>query len=167
MIYLKRAIDSLIISYTERIFKISVENYYSIFQKLCAIILLVTKERVIKIKILICDDSITIRKKLRGAIQLDEPIEFIETKNGQEAIDAYKEEQPQIVFMDIIMPEVDGIQALSTIRAFDNKAIVIMLSSVGTKQNLKTALENGASDFIQKPWDINNLNRILSKYVRS
>lgn len=137
------------------------------FQKLCAIIILVTIEGVIKIKILICDDSITIRKKLRGAIKLDGPLEFFEAKNGLEAITAYKEQQPDVVFMDIIMPELDGIEALSKIRAYDSQAIVIMLSSVGTKQNLRTALEKGASDFIQKPWDINNLNRILSKYVRS
>lgn len=117
------------------------------------------------IKILICDDSITIRKKLRGAIELNCPIEFFEAKNGIEAVEFYKNKQPNIVFMDIIMPELDGIEALSQIIAFDSKAIVIMLSSVGTKQNLKSALEKGAIDFIQKPWDIDNLNRILSKYI--
>lgn len=117
------------------------------------------------IKILICDDSITIRKKLQGAISIDENIEFYEAKNGLEAIEKYKEVTPNIVFMDIIMPECDGIEALINIMQHDSKAKVIMLSSVGTKMNLKAALENGASDFIQKPWDIKNLNTVLSKYI--
>lgn len=117
------------------------------------------------IKILICDDSITIRKKLQGAISVDSEIEFIEAKNGVEALEKYKTEKPNIVFMDIIMPEKDGIEALSDIMDFDSNAKVIMLSSVGTKMNLKNALELGASDFIQKPWDIKNLNTVLSKYI--
>jgi two-component system chemotaxis response regulator CheY len=116
-------------------------------------------------KILICDDSITIRKKLQGAIHKAEDITFIEAKNGLEAIEKYKEHQPTIVFMDIIMPIKDGIDALQEIIAYDEKAIIIMLSSVGTKQNLKSALNMGASDFIQKPWDEKNLNSILDKYI--
>jgi two-component system chemotaxis response regulator CheY len=90
---------------------------------------------------------------------------FYEAKNGQEAIDLYEAHQPNIVFMDIIMPEKDGIEALRGIKVVDAKAIVIMLSSVGTKNNLKMALSLGASDFIQKPWDVNNLNTILQKYI--
>ncbi|MCH4888165.1 response regulator [Acidaminobacter sp. JC074] len=117
------------------------------------------------IKILICDDSITIRKKLQGAISIDKEIEYYEAKNGVEAIKMYKDVSPNIVFMDIIMPEQDGIEALKQIMTYDPKAVVIMLSSVGTKMNLKVALESGASDFIQKPWDIKNLNTVLSKYI--
>ncbi|MBN2795893.1 MAG: response regulator [Clostridia bacterium] len=117
------------------------------------------------IKILICDDSITIRKKLQGAIKLDQTIEFYEAKNGVEAIVEYETHRPNIVFMDIIMPEKDGIEALKGIIAIDENAKVIMLSSVGTKSNLKVALENGASDFIQKPWDVHNLNTIIRKYI--
>jgi two-component system chemotaxis response regulator CheY len=117
------------------------------------------------IKILICDDSVTIRKKLQGAINIEKEIEFIEAKNGTEAIEQYQKHKPHIVFMDIIMPEIDGISALRSIMEEFENAIVIMLSSVGTKQNLKQALEIGASDFIQKPWDVKNLNMILRKYI--
>lgn len=126
----------------------------------------IEKERVIIVlKILICDDSITIRKKLQGAIDLSLDTTFFEAKNGQEAVEQYQLNQPDIVFMDIIMPEMDGIDALKAIMQIDGDAKVIMLSSVGTKANLKTALENGASDFIQKPWDIKNLNTIITKYI--
>jgi two-component system, chemotaxis family, chemotaxis protein CheY len=117
------------------------------------------------LKILICDDSITIRKKLQGAISIDSEIEFFEAKNGQEGITQYEINKPNIVFMDIIMPELDGIEALKGIISNDKNAVVIMLSSVGTKNNLKDALKNGASDFIQKPWDVKNLNTIIRKYI--
>lgn len=116
------------------------------------------------IKILICDDSITIRKKLQGAIEI-ENAEFFEAKNGEEALEQYELNTPDLVFMDIIMPVKDGIEALKDIIAFDNNAKVVMLSSVGTKSNLKIALEYGASDFIQKPWDLKNLNMIVNKYI--
>ena len=117
------------------------------------------------IKILICDDSITIRKKLQGSIQLPDEVTFLEAKDGQEAIELYESHQPTLVFMDIIMPVKDGIEALKSIMTFDKNAIVIMLSSVGTKSNLKEALSLGASDFIQKPWDAKNLNTVIQKYI--
>ncbi len=117
-------------------------------------------------KIMICDDSITIRKRLRDAIMIADRCEFIEARNGQEAVNLYKNEKPCVIFMDIIMPELDGVQALEQIMSYDEKAKIIMLSSVGTKQNLKRALELGAKDFIQKPWDVGNLNTILAKYIK-
>lgn len=144
-----------------------VKNFHCLFLKtMCYNNVSTSNKGVIKIiKILICDDSITIRKKLQGAISIGKDIEFYEAKNGREAIEKYKEITPNIVFMDIIMPEQDGIEALTQIMQYDSDAVVIMLSSVGTKMNLKAALENGASDFIQKPWDIKNLNTVLSKYI--
>lgn len=119
-----------------------------------------------ELKILICDDSAMIRKKLKGAIQLANQCTIFEAKNGVEAVDIYIKEMPDIVFMDIIMPEADGIQALSNIVKYNPDAKVVMLTSVGTKKNLKFALELGATDFIQKPWDIQNLNSVISKYIK-
>lgn len=133
---------------------------------MCYNIISSKKKGVIKIiKILICDDSITIRKKLQGSIQLPDEVTFLEAKDGQEAIELYESHQPTLVFMDIIMPVKDGIEALKGIMTFDKNAIVIMLSSVGTKSNLKEALSLGASDFIQKPWDAKNLNTVIQKYI--
>lgn len=96
---------------------------------------------------------------------MSDEVTFIEAKNGVEAIEMYDKHGPTLVFMDIIMPEKDGIDALKGIIELDPKAIVIMLSSVGTKSNLKAALSLGASDFIQKPWDLKNLNTVIQKYI--
>lgn len=114
-------------------------------------------------KVLVCDDSITIRKKLGKALQSIIECEVVEAENGMEAIRLYKETIPNLVFMDIVMPEKDGLEAVAEIRLHDQKAKIVMLSSVGTKENLKTALKLGAVDFIQKPWNIERLQEIIEE----
>ena len=81
-------------------------------------------------KILISDDSILSRKQLKDAIlRLGTPT-FIETSNGQDAIDSYKREKPNLVFLDIVMPVKDGNAAIREIREYDPKAEIIIVSSV-------------------------------------
>ena len=117
-------------------------------------------------KILICDDSLMIRRQLRNSILELGPHEVLEAGNGNMAIEMYRENKPNLVYMDIIMPELDGIGAVKGIRQFDEMAQVVMLSSVGTKENLRDALEAGAVDFIQKPIELDVLKRTLSKFSR-
>ena len=115
-------------------------------------------------KILICDDSTMIRRQLTNMIFELGDFEILEASNGSSAIDIYKENKPSLVFMDIIMPELDGIGAVNGIIAFDKMAKVVMLSSVGTKDNLSKALKAGAVDFIQKPVEADVLERTIDKY---
>ncbi len=117
------------------------------------------------VKILICDDSALIRKKLKEELNEIGNIEVLEADNGEKAIEMYKKELPSMVFMDIVMPEKDGIQSAREIIQFDNEAKIIMLSSVGTKTNLKGALEAGACDFIQKPWYKLQIKSIVNKII--
>lgn len=113
-------------------------------------------------KILISDDSILSRKQLKDAIlRLGIPT-FIETSNGQDAIDSYKREKPNLVFLDIVMPVKDGNAAIREIREYDPKAEIIIVSSVGTQAQLKAAIESGAKDFIQKPMNTNQIASIIS-----
>ena len=113
-------------------------------------------------KILISDDSILSRKQLKDAIlRLGTPT-FIETSNGQDAIDSYKREKPNLVFLDIVMPVKDGNAAIREIREYDPKAEIIIVSSVGTQAQLKAAIESGAKDFIQKPMNPNQIASIIS-----
>ena len=113
-------------------------------------------------KILISDDSILSRKQLKDAIlRLGTPT-FIETSNGQDAIDSYKREKPDLVFLDIGMPVKDGNAAIREIREYDPKAEIIIVSSVGTQAQLKAAIESGAKDFIQKPMNPNQIASIIS-----
>lgn len=113
-------------------------------------------------KILISDDSILARKQLKDIIlNLGTPI-FIETSNGQDAVDRYKIEHPDLVFLDIVMPIKDGNAAIREIREFDPKADIIVVSSVGTQGQLKAAIEAGAKDFIQKPLNADQLVSIIT-----
>ena len=113
-------------------------------------------------KILLCDDSVLARKQLMDAVkEVSEGAVFIEGKNGSEAVELYKSEKPDLVFMDIVMPEKDGNTALSEIKEFDNEAVIIIVSSVGTQDQLKKAIQLGAKDFIQKPFEKSQIQEII------
>ena len=114
-------------------------------------------------KVMVCDDSIFVRKKMRDILALLGVNDVIEAEDGQQAVDKYKSENPTLVFMDIIMPEKDGVEALSEIMAFDSGARVVMASSVGTQKNLKDAITAGAYDFLQKPIETADIARIIKK----
>ena len=114
-------------------------------------------------KILICDDSMFVRKKMKDAIKAVDPsIEMLEAANGRQAVEKYKSEKPDLVFMDIIMPEESGVDALSEIMNTDKNAKVVMASSVGTQENLKQAILM-AYDFLQKPIENADVARIIAK----
>lgn len=116
-------------------------------------------------KILICDDSILARKQIKDILSiLGEPI-FFEASDGQGAIDKYKQNQPDLVFLDIVMPKKDGNIAIQEIMAYDPDATIIIASSVGTQSQLKCALEAGAKDFIQKPLDKSQLINIVTNFL--
>lgn len=116
-------------------------------------------------KILICDDSILVRKQIKDSIAtIGKPVIF-EASDGQTAIDIYKENKPDLVFLDIVMPKKDGNIAINEIMSFDKDAVIIIVSSVGTLSQLKCALESGATDFIQKPFHKEQIIEAIEKYV--
>ncbi len=118
-----------------------------------------------ELKILICDDSILARKQLKDIIlTLGTPC-FFEATDGQKAVDTYKDNNPDLVFLDIVMPNKDGNDAIKEIIEYDSNATIFVASSVGTQAQLKTALENGAKDFVQKPLDSQQVITLLEKYV--
>ena len=118
------------------------------------------------LSILISDDSILARKQLKDVILKRVPdVAFIEAANGQEAIDRYKENNPDMVFLDIVMPVKDGIEATKGIIEINPKADIIIVSSVGTKMQLKAAIEAGARDFIQKPMNPIQVESVLESHL--
>lgn len=117
-------------------------------------------------KILICDDSILVRKKLKEALSLCSTFEFLEAGDGQTAVDIYKKEKPDLVFMDLVIPVKDGITAVKEIKEFDDDALVVIASSSGTQENLKKAIKAGAVEFIQKPWKQEQLENVVKKFLK-
>lgn len=116
-------------------------------------------------KVLICDDSILARKQIKDIIALVGSPTILEATNGESAIEIYKEQKPDLVFLDIVMPKKDGNIAIDEIMAFDKDAVIIIVSSVGTHAQLKCALEAGATDFIQKPINKIQIIDALNKYL--
>ena len=119
-----------------------------------------------EMKVLISDDSILARKQLKDILQTMGTPTFIEATDGQSAIDQYKAENPDLVFLDIVMPKKDGNIAIQEIMAYDPKATIIIVASVGTQSQLKCALEAGAVDFIQKPIDNQQVIDVVNKFIK-
>ena len=113
-------------------------------------------------KILISDDSILARKQLKDILSQFSTPTFLEAANGQDAIDIYKKESPSLVFLDIVMPIRDGNAVIHEITDFDPDATIIIVSSVGAQAQLREAIEAGASDFIQKPINADQIEHIIT-----
>lgn len=118
-----------------------------------------------ELKVLVCDDSILARKKLKDYIISLGCTEVLEAADGEQAISQYNAGKPDLVFMDIIMPNKDGIEALKAILEINPKATVIMASSVGTQSYLKDAIKAGASDFLQKPIVPEQVNKLINTFL--
>ncbi|MFE8700153.1 response regulator [Cytobacillus sp. FJAT-54145] len=117
------------------------------------------------LKVLICDDSVLIRKKFRSILEKCKCNDILEAENGVVAVEMAKTHNPDLVFMDIVMPDKDGIEALGEIKEFNRDIKVVMASSAGTKDHLKKALEKGAYDFIQKPISLEAITYLIEKVL--
>ena len=102
-------------------------------------------------KILISDDAMFMRAMLRG-ILIENQYAVYEASNGQEAVDQYEAHHPDLVFMDITMPVMDGIAATRAIKAKNPEAVIVMCSAMGQQSMVIEAVRAGAKDFIVKPF---------------
>jgi two-component system chemotaxis response regulator CheY len=117
------------------------------------------------IKVLFCDDSSFMRAILKGIILKDPFILAGEAGNGKEAVEIYKKTRPDLVTMDIVMPEMDGIDAVREIRAFDPEAKILMVSAMGQQSMVIDAIQAGARDFIIKPFQPPRVQEALKRVV--
>lgn len=114
-------------------------------------------------KVLIVDDAAFMRMMLKD-ILMKNGYEIVgEVSNGVEAIAAYKEMTPDIVTMDITMPEMDGITAVKEIKKIDPKAKIVMVSAMGQQALVIEAIKAGALDFIVKPFQPDRVLEALNK----
>ena len=88
-----------------------------------------------------------------------------EAENGKVAVDKYTELKPDLVLMDITMPEMDGIESLKAIRAKDPNACVIMCSAMGQQAMVIEAIQSGAKDFIVKPFQAERVLEAVKKVI--
>jgi two-component system chemotaxis response regulator CheY len=114
-------------------------------------------------RVMIVDDAIFMRMKLKDILEKNGYEVVAEAQNGAEAIDKFKTEKPEIVTMDITMPEMDGIAALKGIKQIDPGAKVIMCSAMGQQAMVMEAIQSGAVDFIVKPFETDRVLDSLGK----
>ena len=114
--------------------------------------------------ILIVDDSPTEVHVFQKALERH-GYKTATATDGVEGVRMAKEIRPDLIFMDIVMPGKTGIQALSEIRAHDPSARVVMASSTGTSKNLKAAIDSGAADFIQKPFEREAVLKLIRRIL--
>jgi len=103
-------------------------------------------------KILLVDDAAFMRKMVRDTLSKSGYTELFEAVDGADAVEKFSEIGPDLVIMDITMPNMDGLQALKAIRAKDGNANVVMCSAMGQESMVMDAVRSGAKDFIVKPF---------------
>lgn len=114
-------------------------------------------------KVLIIDDAAFMRLSLKTMLEKNEFMVIGEAENGKVGVQKYIELHPDIVTMDITMPDMTGIEALKAIREHDPKAKIIMITAMGQESMVREAVMNGAISFIVKPFKEDQLIKTLSK----
>lgn len=103
-------------------------------------------------KILLVDDAAFMRKMIKDTLVKNGYTEVFEAVDGADAVEKFGEIGPDLVVMDITMPNMDGLEALKAIRAKDGSANVVMCSAMGQESMVMDAVRSGAKDFIVKPF---------------
>ena len=116
-------------------------------------------------KIMICDDAAFMRMMIKDILTKNGYEIVAEAENGAVAVEKYSDAKPDLVLMDITMPDMDGIQALKKIKEIDPAANIIMCSAMGQQAMVIEAIQSGAKDFIVKPFQAERVLEAVKKVV--
>jgi two-component system chemotaxis response regulator CheY len=120
-----------------------------------------TEEAKIEPSLLIVDDAQMMRLKIERIARAAGWKRIVRAPDGGKAVDLYREQQFSMVTMDIVMPGIDGLEALTRIRRINPDARVVMVSAINQKSKLSACIDAGAMDFIVKPFDANRFEKFL------
>ena len=116
-------------------------------------------------RVLIVDDAAFMRMMIKDILEKNGFEVVGEAPNGIVAVELYKKEKPDVVTMDITMPDMDGIEAVKQIKGFDAGAKVIMCSAMGQQSMVMDAIKAGARDFIVKPFQAERVLEAVNKVI--
>lgn len=116
------------------------------------------------VKILVVDDAAFMRMRCKKLLT-QSGYEVVEAATGVQAIEAYKDDKPDAVLLDITMPDMDGLTALKEMRKLDPNAKVAMVTAMGQQSVVMEALKYGAQDFVVKPFDPDRVLNTLKKML--
>ena len=114
-------------------------------------------------RLLIVDDALIMRMKIRKIAESAGWTVVAEAVNGDVAVQMYRVHNPELVTMDMVMPNMDGLAALKAIRAEHPQAQIVMVSAVDQKDKLRECIASGAMDFIVKPFDDSQLRGFFER----
>ena len=117
-------------------------------------------------RVLIVDDALFMRTMIRDILKNSEKFEIVaEASNGAESVRKYIDLKPDVVTMDIVMPEMDGIEAVRKITEIDPGARIVMCSALGQEPLVIESLEAGARNFIVKPFDPKKVIEVIGEVL--
>ena len=116
-------------------------------------------------KILLVDDAAFMRMMVKDTLTKAGYTDLYEAADGLQAVETYSEIQPDLVIMDITMPNMDGLEALKAIKSKDPNATVVMCSAMGQESMVIEAIKSGAKDFIVKPFKPDRILKTVSSIL--
>lgn len=116
-------------------------------------------------KMLVVDDSLIIRRKIERELELEQLAEIYSAQDGKEAVELFRAYLPEIVTMDLTMPEMDGERCVKEIMAIKPDTIILVISALADKATAIRAIKNGARGFLCKPFTEAELNDAIQKLI--
>ena len=116
-------------------------------------------------KIMLVDDAAFMRMMLKNTLTQAGYTDLVEAEDGAKAVEVYSAEKPDLVFMDITMPNKDGLETLKEIKGMDPGATIVMCSAMGQQAMVIEAIQSGAKDFIVKPFQAERVIEAVKKVI--
>ncbi|MBK8288447.1 MAG: response regulator [Pseudomonadales bacterium] len=116
-------------------------------------------------KMLIVDDSTVMQRKIQRSITLEQVTDFLTASNGMEAVEIFRQELPELVTMDLTMPEMDGVECVKHLVEIKPDVLILVISSLSDKATTIQAMKNGAKGFLTKPFDDEQINTALEELL--
>ncbi len=121
-----------------------------------------------KKRILVVDDASFVRLRLQKIVEKLDFAEVVgEAANGIEGVSMYKKLRPDLVTMDLVMPDSGGIKAIEEIIKFDKDATIVVISAIGQEMSIIEATEKGAKDYIRKPFKEDDILKTFERYLKT
>jgi two-component system, chemotaxis family, chemotaxis protein CheY len=118
------------------------------------------------LKLMIVDDSNIIRRRIERSQQIDRLEVVGAAANGRDAVEMFRRTRPDVVTMDLTMPEMDGIECVRQLVAINPKVLILVVSALADKATAVEAIERGANGFLCKPFTDRQLNDALEELLR-
>ncbi|EGG93300.1 two-component response regulator [gamma proteobacterium IMCC1989] len=116
-------------------------------------------------KLMIVDDSLAIRRKIERCVKASGDVSILTAVNGRDAIDLFKTEMPDMVTMDLTMPELGGVECIKVLADLNPSVHILVISALSDKATALTAIKNGAEGFLKKPFTDAALNIALTELL--